>query len=286
MSVNKLVLKGTGKMSLHERFTQLSSQIVKQEIKPQPQFTRQSQISRQTSHSTMRSYEYSPSTPRSRTPDQPRYAPRRRSESPVGRMSRPRNQPLRSPYGVSVRPSSTVLAANRIKKKSVYLRLGVRPTMSSGIPVWAEPYTPRQNMGGMRSAQSGLSRSTSMNSLSRWNSQTSLHSFDTPRYQTPRRYGGYGGGAYGRFRGGRRPFNNFGRDGRRRFGRGRFGGGGGNWGRGRGRGRRGGGGGRGRGQGRKQPQPSREELDKELDSYMAGTRGLLDQEMDNYMANK
>ena len=50
MSVNKLVLKGTGKMSLHERFTQLSSQIVKQEIKPQPQFTRQSQISRQTSH--------------------------------------------------------------------------------------------------------------------------------------------------------------------------------------------------------------------------------------------
>ena len=62
-----------------------------------------------------------------------------------------------------------------------------------------------------------------------------------------------------------------------------YGGGGG---RGRGSRGRGGRGRGGRGGGRRQPPPTREELDKELDSYMAGTKGLLDKEMDEYMANK
>ena len=32
--------------------------------------------------------------------------------------------------------------------------------------------------------------------------------------------------------------------------------------------------------------PTREALDAELDSYMAGTRNLLDRELDSYMADK
>ena len=54
------------------------------------------------------------------------------------------------------------------------------------------------------------------------------------------------------------------------------------WGQGRrgwgGRFRRGGGGRRQQG-----PPPSREQLDKEIDSYMAGTKGVLDREIDDYM---
>ena len=52
--------------------------------------------------------------------------------------------------------------------------------------------------------------------------------------------------------------------------------------------RRGGRGGRfrrgGRGGGRRQPPPpSREQLDNELDSYMAGTKSVLDKQLDDYM---
>ena len=59
------------------------------------------------------------------------------------------------------------------------------------------------------------------------------------------------------------------------------------WGQGvgQGRGRRGGLRNRGRGKGnqRKQPPPSKEDLDKEIDSYMAGTRSVLDKDLDTYM---
>ena len=54
---------------------------------------------------------------------------------------------------------------------------------------------------------------------------------------------------------------------------------GGRWRGGRGRGR---GQGRGRG-GREAAPPSREQLDKELESYMAGTRNVLDKQLDDYM---
>lgn len=49
-------------------------------------------------------------------------------------------------------------------------------------------------------------------------------------------------------------------------------------GQGRGRGR-----GQGRGRGRGAAPPSREELDKQLDLYMAGTKSTLDKELDSYM---
>jgi len=297
MSINKVVLKGTGRMSLHERFTQLKfDQKSVQQQQPVQQIARVQSAPRvqpRAHQSVPRPYEYKQRV-RSRTPDMPRYDPRRqRSISPAparfkrsispARFSRSpavRNQsaPTRNPYGVR---SSTVLAANRIRKKSVYLRLGVRPgsspRMSSGIPVWAEPYmAPREQIQSWYGHRTGgISRSNSSASLNRWNSQGSLNSFDaprSPRYQTQRRWGGGGG-----WRGGRRN-NNFGRN--RGGNRWSFGGGRGRGGRGRGWG-----GGRGRG-GRRPPPPSREELDKELDSYMAGTKGLLDQEMDEYMANK
>ena len=34
---------------------------------------------------------------------------------------------------------------------------------------------------------------------------------------------------------------------------------------------------------RRLPPPSKEELDKEIDSYMAGTRSVLDKDLDIYM---
>jgi len=277
MSIHKVVLKGTGKISLHERFTQL-----KFEQKPVPQ---------QAAPPPSRSYGQSQSAlrgyggakPRSRTPDQPRYsAARRRSESPpVSRFNsrapaqrlQQQQQQLRNQSSMYSRKSSssTMLAANRIKKKSVYLRLGVRPgqRFAPKIPVWEEPYTPPRQSYGM-------SRSASMNSLSRWNSQGSLNSYSSfPRYQQNRRRFNGGGGYRGDFRGGRRRNFAYGRGGgRRRFGGNRFGGG-----RGRFRG------GRGRGRGNPPP-PTREQLDSELDGYMAGARNLLDQELDTYMADK
>ena len=41
--------------------------------------------------------------------------------------------------------------------------------------------------------------------------------------------------------------------------------------------------GRGKGVQRRQPPPSKEELDKEIDSYMAGARSVLDKDLDTYM---
>ena len=48
------------------------------------------------------------------------------------------------------------------------------------------------------------------------------------------------------------------------------------WGVGARRGRRGG------QAGRRPPPPSKEELDKEIDSYMSGTRAFLDKELEDY----
>ena len=55
------------------------------------------------------------------------------------------------------------------------------------------------------------------------------------------------------------------------------------WGQGRGRGGRFNRGRGGRGRRQQGPPPSREQLDKEIDSYMAGTKGVLDKELDDYM---
>lgn len=46
------------------------------------------------------------------------------------------------------------------------------------------------------------------------------------------------------------------------------------------------GGGRGRGRGGRVPAPSKEELDSQLDQYMATSRHELDRELDKYMSTQ
>eukprot|EP00088_Acartia_fossae_P006666 TRINITY_DN13077_c0_g1_i1.p1 TRINITY_DN13077_c0_g1~~TRINITY_DN13077_c0_g1_i1.p1 ORF type:complete len:316 (+),score=90.49 TRINITY_DN13077_c0_g1_i1:111-1058(+) len=309
-SINKIVLKGTGRMSLHERFTKLKfdgsggrggsgmAHHNPRPLSPPRPIKIEDDDYRPPAppnRSNFRSGQgYSPppgrvSRPRARTPDQPRYSARRmRSMSPMTRMRRaisPDNRRSRRDD-----PKPNIFSTNRVQKKSVYLRLGVRPRnsnladrMSSGIPVWSQSRQSnwRGGGGGFR-----MSRAQSTQSLNRWSSQGSLNSYEIPRYQmnNNRRFGrGRGGGGGG----GRRNFA-YNRAGRFRYGQGWFGG--------RRRGGRGGGGrgGRGgwssrfrqrRGGGQYQPPPKREDLDAELDAYMAGSRGVLDREIDSYMSS-
>jgi len=329
MSGHKLVLKGTGRMSLHDRFTQLKFRVnspppLQPAVQHQPpvhvggsgrSYGSSSQAMRtppyvptKMSHTSgMRAYGYSPS--RARTPDLPRYAARRRSLSPIPRSQRSqvsRNRSAGDSWSQSSRNQQTqhknnygvkspTLMANRIKKKSVYLRLGVRPgtsaareRMSSGIPVWARAFTNQQNRFGRK----GFARSNSSASLNRWNSQGSINSFDAPRYPTFRRYRGFWGGRGG-FRNNRSWRGSSGGGGGgarwRTFGRQRFYGGARQFNRsrgGRGRSARRGAGGAVGGGAQKPAPPNREQLDKELDAYMAATKGVLDNDMDAYMSQK
>lgn len=286
-------------MSLHERFTKLkfdgsrASLATSQAVaahKPAPVKSEVIDVEEYNPRDNYSLYSrgrnYSPAAarptrgprPRTRTPDQPRYSARRmRSLSPVSRHGHTYSPEHRRSAYKDDRSSSNLFSTHRVKKKSVYLRLGVRPRsladrMSDGIPVWAKP---RQSGGGWSSGAGwGMSRSRSQNSLNRWSSQTSVNSGpDIPRYhQNNRRFnrGGRGGG--------RRNFA-YNRYGRWRYGQGWFGrrnrGGGGGGYRGRG----------GRGGYRRQPPPRREDLDAELDKYMAGTRGVLDRDLDTYMSD-
>jgi len=226
------------------------------------------------------------SRPRTRTPDQPRYSARRmRSVSPMERIRRNISpQGRRSRYDDR---NPNLFSTNRVKKKSVYLRLGVRPRssladrMSDGIPVWTQH---RQTSWG----GGGMSRSQSSHSLNRWNSQGSLeNSYDVPRYQlnSNRRFRGN----RGQRGGGRRNFA-YNNQGRWRYGQGWFGrrrgGQGGNRGGNRYNNRRGGGNRGGWTSRFSRPAPAkREDLDAELDAYMANTRGVLDNQLDSYMAS-
>lgn len=159
----------------------------------------------------------------------------RRSE-PVGR-----SYPSRSLYA----PSATMLAANRIKKKSIHQRLGVRSRISLPPQSTYNIYEPP-------------SRRSGMGFLDRWGSGGSLR-------QGPRRWQGFRRqGRFGARRRGGRWFGGY----QRRWGQ-----------RGSLRIR----GGRRAGRRFEPPPPSREQLDKELDSYMAGTKSVLDKEMDDYM---
>jgi len=308
-SINKIVLKGTSRMSLHERFTKLkfdtgrasaapaapASSLVYQHTPIPVKSEDGGYIRSESSRGRQDREEYTPtpirssrSRPRARTPDQPRYSARRmRSLSPMERLrSRISPEPRRSRRDD---PNPNLFSTNRVKKKSVYLRLGVRPhssladRMSSGIPVW-NPQSRDSAWGGGRQ----LSRSQSSHSLNRWNSQGSLENSynNIPRYQQNNR----------RFRGGRGGRRNFAynRQGRWRYGQGWFGGqrrrgggfrGGNNRGYNnkRGGGRGGGGGGAWTNRFQRQAPAKREDLDAELDAYMSNTRGVLDTQLDSYM---
>lgn len=325
MSIHKIVVKGTGKMSLHERFTQLRfDQKATSVTAKAAGATRSSYVSDYSAPS------YSP--PRARLV--PHYPPPPRAASPVRyssavaarrpvasyavvrsepvnpwsarsysiaaaatRVARPAvrssvmvgrsQQPGSSSLGVMKRvpsQSASMIAAAKLKKKSIHQRLGVRPA----VPTWQESRLYRSASTGSlaRWGSSGnLSRWSSQGYLSRWSSNGSLNSTSGYGGYRPR-WGGYnrrgrsswGGGYWGRRQ--QSENNGFDRGGRWRFG---GGGGGGRYNR---WGRRGRGGGWRGGNQRRQPPPSREELDKELDAYMAGTRGVLDKEMDDYMSAK
>ena len=209
----KLVLRSTATMSLHERFTQLRK-IVVQPIEETPS-TR-------------------PPPPAPPPPPQYYVPPPERSEPRVDRARMAAQPRYRRENRIS--RQLAIEAALKLKRKSIKQRLGIR-----------------------------------QNNFRRNQTQT---------------FGWRGGRARrvrGRFRGGiNGQWNNMrtqnGNIGRRRQGTWRRGGGG----------RGGRGGRRQRGRGGRQPQTkvTKEELDQQLDSYMANTKTVLDRDLDDYMSQK
>lgn len=209
----KLVLRSTATMSLHERFTQLRK-IVVQPIEETPS-TR-------------------PPPPAPPPPPQYYVPPPERSEPRVDRARMAAQPRYRRENRIS--RQLAIEAALKLKRKSIKQRLGIR-----------------------------------QNNFRRNQTQT---------------FGWRGGRARrvrGRFRDGiNGQWNNMrtqnGNIGRRRQGTWRRGGGG----------RGGRGGRRQRGRGGRQPQTkvTKEELDQQLDSYMANTKTVLDRDLDDYMSQK
>ncbi|XP_046687021.1 chromatin target of PRMT1 protein-like isoform X2 [Homalodisca vitripennis] len=280
MSLKKILLKGTTRMSLHERFTCLRNQSGGE--------SSGSQVTVQ----SVRQGLFSASQAAS--------AKNRRLAQMMDR-----------------RPS--VIAALKVRKRLMKQRLGqgqqrlsIKDRLSlrgrgglrgrvgqRGLTLGRSPLTRlRGGRGNRRPGRGNLSRSQSQTNLIRSQSIQSL----TARRSLNR---GGGDGIIVRGRGRFQNRNIFNHQEFRRGGRGRGfrtrGGGfnrnqndfqtrrGGGFGRFnnrgvRSRGFRGRGGGRGRGG--RAPVPTKEELDSQLDQYMAGSRGVLDRELDSYMAQQ
>ena len=142
MNINKIVLKGSSKMSLHERFTQLS--------KFQPAHLESEvevgvRVGRGGGGGGVSRYSRGVSQPFSRDLSPPRLG------------SRLASRPSSVPYSPRARrdlwgPSPSVTAAARIKRKSIQQRLGVKARLS----------LPRRAWGGLRG----------------WDSEDSLNSTD------------------------------------------------------------------------------------------------------------
>ena len=144
---HKLVLKGTSKISLHERFTQLSKFQVKDESnggyhrEPEVSFvgTGVSRYGRGASANYTR--DLSPQMPSLR---RPRSVPSYREPSvETDRML--------------YRPSAAVMAANKIKKRSIHQRLGVRARLSmpryrpgAGMRSWGSEDSVNSGVGAGR----------------------------------------------------------------------------------------------------------------------------------------
>jgi len=255
MNLNKLVLKGTGKISLHARFTQLSKIQVNPKtsdygdnddgFNSEPIGMGVSRYGRGASEGVLRRPKAAFSSN-----GYSKYAPQQRQPSPtiIRQAPRPNSMPNMQPYRersvdrerLLYRPSAAVSAARNLKRKSIQQRLGVKARLT--MPV----YRPG---GGL----SGGAR--------RWGSTESLsNNVVRRRWNNYGRRGGYFNRGIRRWQGFKMRNN--------RRGQGWRGRGGGRWRRG------------GRGQG---PPPSREQLDKELDSYMCGTKAFLDKQLDEYM---
>jgi len=262
MNLNKLVLKGTGKISLHDRFTQLSKIQVNPKTSDwgdhedgysEPMGNGVSRYGRGASEGVLRrpkaafaSNGYSKYAPQPRQPSPTiiRPAPRPTSMPHMSQQYRERSVDRER---LLYRPSAAVSAARNLKRKSIQQRLGVKARLT--MPVYRPGAGLQSNnrlLGGAR----------------RWGSTESVNSNNVVR----RRWNNFGrrGGYFNR---GIRRWQGFKMRNNRR-GQGWRGRGGGRWRRG------------GRNQG---PPPSKEQLDKELDSYMSGTKAFLDRQLDDYM---
>ena len=154
MALQKIVLKGTGKISLHERFTQLKFEgphsVLEGGSEAAP--VRDGGVSRY-SQGASRSY------PRSTSP-QYNFSVKRPSSLLYSARERSVERNVRN--GIDRKPlfgpSSTMIAAARIKRKSIHQRLGVRARLS----------LPRYRMslgGGSRWGSTGSLSSNSIGSF-------------------------------------------------------------------------------------------------------------------------
>ncbi|XP_054258539.1 chromatin target of PRMT1 protein-like [Macrosteles quadrilineatus] len=274
MSLKKIIMKSSTRMSLHERFTFLRSQSA-------------TEPSGSVHVASVRQGLFS---------DQQSSLKNRRLAQMMDR-----------------RP--TVVAALKLKKRILrQQRIGQMPGARVGLSVKDRlslrgrgglrgRVGPRNSTGrsplvrlGTRGGRGNMSRSQSMTNLSRSQSVQSLSGRHNNmisrgrggvRFQNRNTYtrrpdywrspsGGGGRGRGLRARGG--GFNRNRDDFRTQRGRGRF-----NTRSQRSRGFRGRG---GQGRGGRGPPPTREELDSQLDQYMASSRGVLDQDLDSYMTGQ
>ena len=149
---HKLVLKGTGKISLHERFTQLS----KIQVPSEPAWnghSREPEVTFIGSSSGVSRYGRGSSTSFSRdlSPQLPS-------------LRRPRSVPTTQTRDTSVqpeqrlyRPSAAVTAARHLKRRSIHQRLGVRARLSlprytpgAGLRSWGSEDSVISNNAGVR----------------------------------------------------------------------------------------------------------------------------------------
>ena len=151
MNINKIVLKGSSKMSLHERFTQLSK-FQPAHLEPEVEFGVRGGgggVSR---------YSRGVSQPLSRDLSPARLGSRLGARRPTSVPYSPR--PRRDLWG----PSPSVTAAARIKKRSIQQRLGVKARLS----------LPRRGWGGLRGWDSEESLNSTDNTENRSAVYTSL----------------------------------------------------------------------------------------------------------------
>jgi len=279
LPLQKLVLKSTSKMSLNDRFTQLAfssagwseDQDTRVEPRIEPRVTRAQTWNedfnprgQQRQHTwntgiqdrgargttlpadTRRRQEPSPRPVMRKDPaaSMPPYTPFKHMEEP-------------SSMGLALRrihEKSTTISATRLKNKSnIRQRLGVRARLT--LPVYRPRYQYQSGAG-----RGYFNNSPSVYRWNRWGSTDTLHELrQAPRWPVRRnrgRFMGHMGQGMGRRWIGRRvAWRTANR-------------------RGRGAGQR--------GAIKRPPPPTKEQLDKEIDSYMAGTRSVLDQQLDDY----
>ena len=157
MNISKLVIKGTAKISLHERFTQLKKFQVSSSSDWDPDYVRGSGGGGVTKAGISRygrgasaNYHRDPSpevrmNPTLRLPASVPWTPGHRERSVEAER-------------LLYRPSAAVTAAAKIKRKSIHQRLGVRARLS--LPSYT-PYRP----GGGIGARLGVRRWASTDSL-------------------------------------------------------------------------------------------------------------------------